>query len=121
MSDFRIVPAGDSAWLVEWPARIEPAISARAVLFADRVRDLDPAVRDVVVGYCTATVYFDPLRVAPEVLERELRQIATNISPGENVGGAEIDVDVCYGAEFGPDLSEVAERAGMTQEEVIAL
>jgi len=35
MPDFRIVAAGDAAWLVEWPARIDPAVSARVSWFAD--------------------------------------------------------------------------------------
>lgn len=121
MTEFRIVPAGDAAWLVEWPARIDPAVSRRAVAFAAEARHLDQAVRDVVVGYCSVTVYFDPLRVDGGDLESRLRQLASGAQEIGETNGAEIDVDVCYGGEFGPDLADVAARVGVSEAEVIAL
>ncbi len=121
MGDFRIVAAGDAAWLVEWPARIDPAVSARAVALADVVRHMDPAIRDVVVGYCSVTVYFDPLQLEGGGLEADLRRLATEFPDASIVEGAEIDVDVCYGGDLGPDLADVASLAGMTEADVIAL
>ena len=115
------MPAGDAAWLVEWVARIDPEISGRAVAFADQARHLHSHIRDVVVGYCSVTVYFDPLRIDADDVEARLRGLA---SGGAEVGkpdGADIDVDVCYGGEFGPDLPDVAARAGVNEAEVIAL
>jgi inhibitor of KinA len=117
----RIVPAGDSAWLVEWPARIDPAISGRAVAFARAARHLHPAVRDVVVGYCSVTVYFDPLRLDSDELESRLRALAGNGRDCDESEGRKIDVAVCYGEEFGPDLADVAARVGLSEGEVIAL
>lgn len=119
--DFSIVPAGDSAWLVEWPARIDPEISGRAVAFAAEARHLHPAVRDVVVGYCSVTVYFDPLHTESDDFGSRLRHLASSVRDIAETGGAEIDVDVCYGGEFGPDLADVAERVGVSEAEVIAL
>jgi KipI family sensor histidine kinase inhibitor len=121
VGDFRIAAAGDAAWLVEWPSRIDPMISGRAVVLADRARRLDPAVRDAVVGYCSLTVYFDPLRVDSHDLESQLHRLAENLPDASETGGAEIDVQVCYGAEFGPDLTDVAARAGIRETDVIAL
>jgi KipI family sensor histidine kinase inhibitor len=122
MSDFRIVAAGDAAWLVEWPARIDPELNSRAVSLADRARRLDPAVRDAVVGYCSATVYFDPLRIDGTKLELELRRIASELpATTETNRTKEIAVGVCYGDEFGPDLADVAGRAGISEADVIAL
>src|SRR4051812_46187318 len=96
-------------------------ISGRAVVLADRARRLDPAVRDAVVGYCSLTVYFDPLRVDPRDLESQLHRLAENLPDASETGGAEIDVQVCYGGEFGPDLTDVAARAGIRETDVIAL
>jgi len=121
MSEVQILPAGDAAWLVEWPARIDPAISGRAVAFADQAKHLNPAIRDVVVGYCSVTVYFDPLRVDGDDLASHLRRLAANHSGVAETAGAEIDVDVCYGGEFGPDLADVAARAGISEADVVAI
>ena len=89
--------------------------------FAGEARHLHPAVRDVVVGYCSVTVYFDPLRVDGDDLESRLRYLASNAREEGETNVAEIDVDVCYGGEFGPDLADVAARGGVSEAEVIAL
>ena len=122
MSDLRIVPAGDAALLVELPARIDPAVSSWAVALARAVkRRCGASVRDVVVGYSSVTVYFDPLHVDATALETELRQAALALPDRATDEGALIDVDVRYGGEFGPDLADVAAFAQATEEEVIAL
>ena len=38
-----------------------------------------------------------------------------------SVDAREIHVDVCYGGEYGPDLSEVADYARVSPEDVVAL
>lgn len=121
MNHVRIVPAGDAAWLVEWPARIDPAVSAQAVAFATRARELASPIRDVVVGYCSVTVYFDPFHVDGDSLQEQLRSLYADLPDKDDLDGGEIDVDVCYGGEFGPDLAEVAQRVGISEEDVIAL
>ena len=122
MQDVRIVPAGDAALLVEWPARIDPDINGQAVALADALRrELDPAVRDVVVGYCTVTIYFDPLRTDPEDIERAVQRRAGARLPPTGATPRVVDVDVCYGGEYGPDLADVASAAGVSEEEVIAI
>src|SRR3954453_5911681 len=121
MSDFRIVAAGDAAWLVEWPARIDPDLNSRAGMLADRARQLNPAVGGGVVGYCSTTIYFDPLRIDGTELELQLRQIASTLPAAtDTTRKEEISIDVCYGDEFGPDLADVAARVGMTEKDVIA-
>jgi inhibitor of KinA len=122
MSDLRIVPAGDAALLVEFPARIDPAVSSRAVALARAIKGRCAAsVRDVVVGFSSVTVYFDPLHLDAAALEADVRQAAMAPTDGATEEGALIDVAVCYGGEFGPDLADVAAFAKTTEEEVIAL
>jgi len=122
MTDLRIVPAGDAALLVELPARIDPAVSGQAVALARAVRShCTSSVRDVVVGYASVTIYFDPLHVDATALEEELRQVAQALPDHAIEDGALIDVDVCYGGEFGPDLADVAAFAKATEDEVVRL
>lgn len=122
MTDCRIAAAGDAAWLVEWPARIDPAVSARAVALAEAIKHTHAAeVRDVVVGYCSVAVYFDPLQVDGEKLALHLRHLALEADERPIAEGGILDVDVCYGGEFGPDLAEVAAFAHATEDEVVAL
>lgn len=113
MPEVRIVPAGDAALLVELPARIDPDTSARVIAIADALRArCGTALRDVVIGYCTATVYFDPLTTDVAWLESEVRAVVGDLPELRSHVGSAIDVPVCYGGELGPDLAEVAAFAG---------
>ena len=76
-------------------------------------------MRDVVVGYCSVTVYFDPLRMDAAWLEAEVRALAERTAgAGEPAEGRLIEVPVCYGGEYGPDLADVAAFAGCSVDEV---
>ena len=116
----RVLPAGDSAWLVELPERIDPAINARAIEIARLVRGSTLPVTDVVVGYRTVMVYVDPLAEGAESAAAAIASIA-EAPPAENgAAGALVDAPVCYDDPYGPDLPDVAAFAGCSVDEVIA-
>jgi inhibitor of KinA len=122
MDDMRIAAAGDAAILVEFRPAIDPEISARVIALGQAVRDRCGAmIRDVVVGYCSLTVYFDPLALDPEWLEAEVRRTAAELPSAPVTDGALIDVPVCYGGDFGPDLADVAAAARCSEADVVAL
>jgi inhibitor of KinA len=122
MPSFRVLPAGDAALVVELPERIDPALNTWCVALAG---SLAPAVgtklRDVVVGYCSVTVYFDPLKVDAAWLEAEIRSRAGRLEAGSLTNGGLIEVPVRYGGDLGPDLADVAAFAGCSEQEVIDL
>ena len=121
-SDVRIVPAGDAALVVELPAAFDVETSARVVAMAEASRRrCGYALRDVVVGYHTLTVYFDPLTIDARWLEDQLRQVSQEHAFEKPGSRATIEVPVCYGGELGPDLASVADRAGCSEEDVIRL
>jgi inhibitor of KinA len=122
MDDLRIVPAGDAALLVEFPPRIDPVINAQAIGLAHSIKEWRAdAVQDVVVGYSSVTVYFNPLDMDAAALEDRLRVAVRRLPDRIVAEGTRIDVPVCYGEEFGPDLGDVAAWATATEEEVVAL
>jgi inhibitor of KinA len=117
----RIVPAGDAALVLEFPQRIDAGINSRAAALAGRLqRRCGGAIRDAVVGYASVTVYFDPLIVDAAWMEAEMRLVAADRAEAVAGAGMQIDIPVCYGGEFGPDLADVAAYGGLTGDEVIA-
>jgi inhibitor of KinA len=122
MAELRFVPAGDAALLIELPGGLDRGTSARAVALAhgvgERCRD---RLLDVVVGFCSVTLYFDPLGVDPAWLEAEVRAVAASLPSGAAVEGRLLDVAVCYGGEYGPDLADVAVRAQVSEEDVVTM
>ena len=117
----RILPAGDSGWLIELPERIDAAVNARAIRIARAVETAGLPVTDVVVGYRSVMVYVDPLAAPAAEIEGRLREIAASGPDGDPASGALVDVPVCYDGPYGPDLGEVAAFAHCSSDEVIAL
>ena len=118
----RVAAAGDSALVAEFPQRIEPAINQQALALAARLRhDWGAILRDVVIGYCTVTIYFDPLQVDARWLEAEVRAAARESEILDAPPSRVIDVPVCYDTDMGLDLAEVAAFGGCSIEEVIEI
>ena len=73
----------------------------------------------MVPTYRSATVHY-----RPEVLSyEELKQLLLSLTQGGPEETEElpvVEIPVCYGEEYGPDLLEVAQHCSLTPEEVIA-
>jgi inhibitor of KinA len=122
VSGVRIVPAGDSALVVEFEERIDPAINARVIALADALQAAAlEGVRDVVPTFRSVAVYFDPLRTKYDALMTRIEREAGG-QPGPRADARPpIRIPVCYGGEFGPDLPAVAAFGRMSEREVVAL
>jgi KipI family sensor histidine kinase inhibitor len=122
MADLRFVSAGDAALLIELPGGLDRGTSARAVALARGVGErCGDRLLDVVVGYCSVTLYFDPLAVDPAGLEAEVLAVAASLPSGAAGEGRLLDVPVCYGGEYGPDLADVAAHAQVSEEDVVTM
>jgi inhibitor of KinA len=81
---------------------------------------------DVVPAYATVTVFYEPSRFAAEaqafdavcefVAACAKRKSAARASPARRV-----EIPVCYGGEYGPDLGEVARHSKLAERDVILL
>jgi len=76
------------------------------------VRNLHPA-------YCSLLVKFDALKLRHEELEERLRGYLARLEKVELPEPRKVEIPVCYGGEFGPDLAEVATLHGMTEKQVV--
>ena len=119
MTTPRIREAGDSAILVELGEGVDPAVNARAVAMAARLREagLD-GVRDVLATFRSVAVFFDPTRLDLDVLKA--RVLATPAGATAAVERPAIDVPVEYGGDAGPDLAAVAAAAGLSPADAVA-
>ena len=122
MSDYRVVPAGDSAIFVEFEERIDPGVNARTIAFAEAIQSAHLAgVRDVVPTYRSTAIYYDPLRTDGGALLACVQREAVRSTPAPAAASAPLRIPVCYGGELGPDLPAVAAYAKADEEEVIRL
>jgi len=116
---------GDSAIVLAWGDTVDDGSVARAVAVAAALARANlPGVVDAVPAFASVTIYFDLDRIGPmEAFEAALRNIAGQFAaaPAPTIPPRTIEVPVCFGGEFGPDLATVARRAKRPIEEVIAL
>jgi KipI family sensor histidine kinase inhibitor len=116
----RIVPASDSALLVVFGDEISEAHhSAVAALFRHLQSLVDPRIRNLHPAYSSLLIDFDPLRTDHEELSQLVK--SSPVRAKEKVQRREIELPVCYGEEFGPDLVHVAEHARLGVEDVVRL
>jgi inhibitor of KinA len=119
--DVRVLPAGDAAWLIELPERIDVEVNERAIRIARAVERSSLPITDLVVGYRSVMVFVDPLSADADEIEKRLRELSAAPAEGGEPAGAIVEVPVCYDGPYGPDLGDVAAFAKCSSPEVIAL
>jgi inhibitor of KinA len=88
-----------------------------------RLLELEPVagVRNLHPAYCSLLVKFDALRMRHEEVEAILRRYLERLEEVNLPERRQVQIPVCYGGEFGPDLSDVCAIHGMTPAQVIEL
>jgi inhibitor of KinA len=117
-------PLGDSAVVVALGSGLNEAGLLRVrALSAALERDRPPGVVEVVPAFSSVTVFYDTAHIGDYA--RLCAEIETRATRAEAAVASErtkrLEIPVCYGGEFGPDLSEVAARAGVGMDRVVAL
>ena len=126
----RFYRLGDAAVVLEFGQAIAPATHQLIQAFTKVLaRHPPPGLREVVPAFTTLTVYYDPwmLGQASAVLPYEqmagalqsLLPAAQAILADYELGPL-VEIPVCYGGDFGPDLGLVASHAQLSPAEVIA-
>jgi len=117
----RITPLGDSALLVEYSSEIDAGVNAAVLAASERVRQSRlSGVRDVVPAFASFAVHFDPIVADVTALRGVIARAAAAAPDVQVPEAAALEIPVCYGGAFGPDLPGVATWAGCTSEQVVA-
>jgi KipI family sensor histidine kinase inhibitor len=114
----RILPCGDAALAVEFGDVIDPRLNARVLALDAKVSGSVRGVIETVPTYRSLLVHYDPSAADFETLSGTLLSLSENL-PDEPREGRLWRVPVVYGGAFGIDLGEVAERHGLTPNQVI--
>lgn len=135
MNGIHVEWLGDRALLLRLGSGIEPELNARTHAAARVLRAASlPGVVDIVPAYASVAVHYDPLAWIGTTVDAAApgerlaqRLLALLDSHGElaanNVVAHEppvVEIPVCYGGDFGPDLGEVARIAAIDKNEVVA-
>jgi inhibitor of KinA len=88
-----------------------------------RLVELEPiaGVRNLHPAYCSLLFKFDAMKLRHEELEEVLRGYIGKMGRVALPEPRVVEIPVCYGGEFGPDLNAVAELQGITIDRAIEL
>ena len=118
----RFLPAGDRALVVEYGDAIDPDINARVRALAAVIdRDAPAGLVETVPTYRSLMIHYDPSVLPADVLEPLVRDADARWSSVALPAPRVVEVPTVYGGESGPDLDEVAARAGLRTDEVVAI
>jgi inhibitor of KinA len=129
----KMYPLGDSAIVVQLGSGIQQETHQKVqVLSAYLHKHPIPGMYEYVPAFTSVTIYYDMLEIASlksndeqkspyEMVYSTLKQILISIDSEGKYEPETVEIPVCYGEEFGPDLEHVAKHNGLTPEEVIQL
>jgi inhibitor of KinA len=88
-----------------------------------RLLQLEPVagIRNLHPAYCSLLIKFDALRLRHDEVEAILRQYLDRLEEVSLPEPRQVEIPVCYGGEFGPDLADVCAIHGMTPAQAIEL
>jgi KipI family sensor histidine kinase inhibitor len=118
----RILPAGDSALVAEYGDAIDARVNAR-------VRQLQRALEaaghaglvELVPTYRSLMVHYDPMVASYAAVAGLILEAAGHLPDDPRESIRVVEIPVLYGGNEGPDLGDVAARAGLREAEVVAL
>ncbi len=108
-------PLGEGALLIRLGDRIDDDINDAAIALAESLREHF----DAAPAYASVCIRFDMDR--PPDAEALLALVEKSLGERRSVtASAAIEIPVCYGGEFGPDIADVAAHAKLGVDEIIA-
>src|SRR6476620_7280052 len=119
MSDYRFLPAGDTALVVEFGDRIDRRLSLRVLALAHRLTEARlGGVVECVPTFRSLMVHYDPLVLPAAELKARIAGLMRGLR-GLAGTGRLWRLPACYDQSLAPDLDEVAARAVLAAAEVI--
>ncbi|MHB8294897.1 MAG: 5-oxoprolinase subunit PxpB [Acidimicrobiales bacterium] len=115
---WQLFEAGEGAVLIELGRVIDDTVNDLVHRVARHIRSHGAPVLDVVPGYTTVLVVYEPCSAPPPWQEL----VAEALSEGDEArsGGRTITIPVLYGGDGGPDIKEVALANATDEATVVA-
>jgi KipI family sensor histidine kinase inhibitor len=118
----RFAWCGDGCLFVEFGDGIDLTINSMVRALGRDIHSLAPGwLVETVPTYRSLAIYIDPWESPREEVEELARSICQSLEPGPVRAGPVLEIPVCYGGEFGPDMKRVSEHTGLSPEDVIAI
>ncbi|MEG6584729.1 5-oxoprolinase subunit PxpB [Dendrosporobacter sp. 1207_IL3150] len=134
--DIQFLPLSETAVLVEFGKSISPEINSKVKSLGEYLeRNSFPGMIEYVSAFSSVTVFYNPLVVmknckqaiglkysmAHQIVTGILKEAVGKLGSSFKSNPKVVEIPVCYGGEFGPDLPYVAEQNKLNIDEVIEI
>lgn len=114
--------AGDRGLLVEYGDCIDLAINRKVRSMAVLLDQSSPnGIIEVIPTYRSLLIVYDPAETEPETIQTGLETLEGRLADIEIPPPKTVEIPVCYGGEFGPDIGFVAKSHDLTEDAVIGI
>jgi len=118
--NFRIVDNGDSALTICFNESIGETLSRKIIALEKTITNvMGEYLLDVVPSYQSITVIFSLLELSKTNAKKKIEQILRTPIEPSNYASRLLEIPVCYGGEFGPDLSYLNKHCGLSENQII--
>lgn len=128
MLNYSIEPLGDQALIVEFGNKIDPSIYENVQRLTHLLEETKPTwLIEYIPAYTTVTIFYDVLSLQNDdrspfhCVQKEIERLLQTERKTKSAETRLVEIPVCYGGEFGPDLSYVASYNDLTEDEVISI
>ena len=114
--------ASDQTLLVSFGDEIAPEANQQVRALLGRLQ-ADPVAgtRNLHPAYSSLLIKFDPCRTTHAQVERAVRGHLARMGTAPAAAPRQVEIPVCYGQAFGPDLAGVAESQHLKVEDVVRI
>ncbi len=120
--EVKILTVGDCGVSVEFGQEINLDINHRVTALKMLLKEKGiPGIVETIPTYCSLLIEYDPMVIQYDELVNNLKVLINQLRDIKLPEKRVVEIPVAYGGEYGPDLKEVAETHGISEEEVIRL
>jgi inhibitor of KinA len=121
-NDFKLFSYGDSAVLIELGETIHSDTHEKVRRLSEYL-DRHPfaGMTEYIPSFTSVTAFFDPKKTSFNIISSFFRDLVLDLDHQPKELPVIVEIPVCYGGDFGPDLEYVARYNRLTTEEVVKI
>ena len=120
MNQYQFYIEGDSSILIVFGDAINAETNQRIAATVRLIREQRiEGIVDMIPAFVSLLINYNPLVISYDELRERLDKILQMKTKSEKTVRRVFEIPVCYGGEYGPDLQNIADNAGLSAREVI--
>ncbi len=113
--------SSDHSLLVKFGDEISLEMHQHVLRLSYLLSDRKEFILNIHPAYSSVLITFDPIMVSHFEVEKFVRTLVSRLDSVSLPEARSMEIPVCYGSEFGPDLADVGAHNQLTPDEVVQL